>query len=123
MVLNVYIGVLRPILYFAQAIQIVTVQNGLVFYLSPVISFLSFDVLDGSNGSGVCFIDGLSALDKQFLFLFFPTIMFVSIGFYAIINISCKRGFDKQIRFLSFGWNVVIKLFIILVKNISMFNH
>eukprot|EP01084_Bolivina_argentea_P171203 296605_1 len=117
--------ILRPILYFAQAINFVTIQTGIWFYLAPLTKLLSLDILDlvmSSNESkknnGICFYDGLTSIDKLLWHLFFPTCMFVALGIFFVINICIKFIYKKEIRFLNFGWNTVWSVFIILVGNI-----
>eukprot|EP01083_Nonionella_stella_P189601 701462_1 len=112
---------LRPLLYYYQALSFVTIQNGLFFYLSPLVHILSLDLFESNNsdGSGVCFITRLTSLNKELLFLFFPFCMFIAIALLAAINLCirsiCKR---KNCGFLNPGANGVMKIFIILVGNI-----
>eukprot|EP01083_Nonionella_stella_P190107 704238_1 len=106
----------RPLTYFFQAISYITIQTGFLFYLTPVIRLLSFDlfVIDGSdNKSGVCFVKNMNSIQKELLYLLFPFFMFLSVAMFGIFNICSKSICKRHL----FGWNMFYSVFLILVGN------
>ena len=114
--------VLRPILYFSQSLNFVTIQTGLSYYFQPLIKWLSLDVFDSTGGNdqgaGFCFVKDLTSLGLQFWYLFFPLMMFLVIGIFKGIDYGIKYKWQKEIKFLQHGANFVLSIFIMLVGNI-----
>eukprot|EP01084_Bolivina_argentea_P186664 321697_1 len=84
---------------------------------------LAFDFVFESNdsGSGICFVKNMKSMEEQLWILFFPGCMFLSLGIFSVVNVILKRKcshnkkYDCVIKTLNFGWNLVMKIFLIFI--------
>eukprot|EP01083_Nonionella_stella_P267566 903873_1 len=113
------ICVLRPCVYFFQAISFITIQNGLYFYLTPLIKILSFDFLieSDSDDGGVCFLPNMNSMDKILWSLFFPFCMCLALVVIKLFHLLLKHVCHQPIARINFGWNVVWSVLLIFIGN------
>eukprot|EP01084_Bolivina_argentea_P285922 490409_1 len=102
---SLQITFLRPFVYFFQGLSYITIQTGLWFHLSPVISLFSFDFFaQNSKESGICFLKDLKSIDKELWQLYFPFCMFIVVGIVFVVNIFLKSKYNKNIIGLDMVW-------------------
>eukprot|EP01083_Nonionella_stella_P102092 290145_1 len=81
------VAVFHPMVYLFQGIAIITIQTGYAFYLQPLLDIFSmrFVLPTDDDSSGICFTTNLTALSKEWWYLFLPGSMFLIILVYYVL--------------------------------------